>query len=213
MSDNKEKNQEAEINDEKLEKRRKALKNILAGSGTVVTAAAMQDKWAKPVIESVVLPAHAETSIASFSVTLQASLDRNEILDLFVPTAHADTTSTTTTTTTTTTPSPSTPPPGTTGLPPTGLKDICINVSGTSAAVQVTLQNTPSLFTGNLTLDFADTPLVAEPASPYSVSISGAIANGGNSVKGTLVINGAPEPYDAPKNPIACNLSAPVVPG
>ena len=93
MSDKKDKNQEAEINDEKLEKRRKALKSILAGSGTVVTAAAMQDKWAKPVIESVVLPAHAQTSGASgasFVLSNSNTQNGSDLLDTLVPRAMAD---------------------------------------------------------------------------------------------------------------------------
>jgi len=62
MSDKKDIEKESGSANEELQKRRKALKNILAGSGTVVTAAAMKDKWARPVVESVVLPAHAQTS-------------------------------------------------------------------------------------------------------------------------------------------------------
>lgn len=90
MTDKKDKNQEAEINDEKLEKRRKALKSILAGSGTVVTAAAMQDKWAKPVIESVVLPAHAQTSGLAGSFTSSNNTQNGtDLLDSLVPSAHA----------------------------------------------------------------------------------------------------------------------------
>jgi len=56
--ENKEPNQASNSNGS----RRKALKSILAGSGGIVTAAAMQDKWVRPVIESVLLPAHAQTS-------------------------------------------------------------------------------------------------------------------------------------------------------
>ncbi|MCK5360172.1 MAG: hypothetical protein KAJ95_06065 [Gammaproteobacteria bacterium] len=46
------------------EKRRKAVKSILLTGGSVVTAAQLgKSGWTKPVIESVVLPAHAQTSI------------------------------------------------------------------------------------------------------------------------------------------------------
>jgi len=44
--------------------RRQALKNILLGSGGVV-AAATAGKWVRPVVESVVLPAHGQTSTAT----------------------------------------------------------------------------------------------------------------------------------------------------
>ena len=40
--------------------RRKALKAITAASGGIVAA-----KWSKPVVDSVVLPAHAQTSPAA----------------------------------------------------------------------------------------------------------------------------------------------------
>ena len=90
MTDKKDKNQETDIKDEKLEKRRKALKNILAGSGTVVTAAAMQDKWAKPVIESVILPSHAQTSGLNGSFTVSNNtLNETDLLDVLVPSASA----------------------------------------------------------------------------------------------------------------------------
>lgn len=83
------------------EKRRKALKKILAGSGTVVTAAAMQDKWAKPVVDSVVLPAHAQASgvamrssgvvaITNGSISdSDAQFAQSSILDTLIPAANA----------------------------------------------------------------------------------------------------------------------------
>lgn len=52
------------------EKRRKAVKNILMAGGTAITAGQVAGtKWTKPVIESVVLPAHAATSVVGFSIT------------------------------------------------------------------------------------------------------------------------------------------------
>lgn len=46
------------------DKRRKVLKSIVAGGG-IVTAASTTDKWTEPVIKSLVLPAHAQTSDVS----------------------------------------------------------------------------------------------------------------------------------------------------
>lgn len=46
--------------------RRKALKTALAG-GAVVTAGSVPAKWVAPVVEAVVLPAHAQTSTAESS--------------------------------------------------------------------------------------------------------------------------------------------------
>ena len=42
--------------------RRKLLKSIAAGSGAVVVGKSLPETWSKPVINSVVLPAHAETT-------------------------------------------------------------------------------------------------------------------------------------------------------
>ena len=42
--------------------RRKLLKSIAAGSGAVVIGKSLPDSWSKPVVDSVVLPVHAQTS-------------------------------------------------------------------------------------------------------------------------------------------------------
>ena len=42
--------------------RRRILKTLLAGGGVIAGAKALPEKWAKPVVESVVLPAHAQGS-------------------------------------------------------------------------------------------------------------------------------------------------------
>lgn len=42
--------------------RRKMLKSIAAGSGAVVAGASLPDQWAKPMVDSVLLPAHANAS-------------------------------------------------------------------------------------------------------------------------------------------------------
>jgi hypothetical protein len=42
--------------------RRKLLKSIAAGSGAIVAGKSLPENWTKPVIDSVVLPAHANTS-------------------------------------------------------------------------------------------------------------------------------------------------------
>ena len=47
--------------------RRKLLKSIAAGSGAIVAGKSLPESWAKPVVDSVMLPAHAETSITSYS--------------------------------------------------------------------------------------------------------------------------------------------------
>ncbi len=42
--------------------RRKLLKSIAVGSGAVVAGKSLPESWTKPVIDTVMLPAHAETS-------------------------------------------------------------------------------------------------------------------------------------------------------
>jgi hypothetical protein len=42
--------------------RRKLLKSIAAGSGAIVAGKSLPESWTKPVVDSVILPVHAETS-------------------------------------------------------------------------------------------------------------------------------------------------------
>lgn len=55
------------------EQRREMLRKILAGSGIVIGAGSLSGKWSRPVIDSVILPAHAQTSLSdpcALSVTV-----------------------------------------------------------------------------------------------------------------------------------------------
>jgi len=45
--------------------RRKLLKTIAAGSGAVITGKSLPESWKRPVVDAVLLPAHAQTSPAS----------------------------------------------------------------------------------------------------------------------------------------------------
>lgn len=42
--------------------RRKLLKTIMSGGGAIVAAKSLPENWTKPVVDSVMLPAHAQTS-------------------------------------------------------------------------------------------------------------------------------------------------------
>ena len=42
--------------------RRKLLKSIAAGSGAIVAGKSLPESWSRPVVDSVILPAHAQTS-------------------------------------------------------------------------------------------------------------------------------------------------------
>lgn len=49
------------------ESRRKLLKSIAAGSGAIVAGKSLPESWSRPVVDSVMLPAHAQTSLISCS--------------------------------------------------------------------------------------------------------------------------------------------------
>jgi len=74
--------------------RRKAVRNILAGSGLALGAAST-DSWVAPVVNSVVAPAHAQTSapiVLAGNASLTPAAPRgvaNSVLDFLVPAAHA----------------------------------------------------------------------------------------------------------------------------
>lgn len=110
--------------------RRKAVKNILAGSGLTV-AAASSGQWSKPLIESVITPAHAQTSSAVFSLAGNIDLNgvshilepkSNSILDLFVGTAHAQE-----------------------SLPQLGGACLLITIDGTALSIEVSFASAPTI--------------------------------------------------------------------
>ena len=50
--------------------RRKLIKSAVAGGVVVTAAELMPTNWTKPVIQSVVLPAHAATTMLTYTVTV-----------------------------------------------------------------------------------------------------------------------------------------------
>ena len=80
--------------------RRKALKSLLATSGVVAGSQALSSQWSKPLIEAVVLPAHAQTSGTSGTFTSgiinnPIASNRNwfrnsNLLDTLISPAHAN---------------------------------------------------------------------------------------------------------------------------
>jgi len=48
--------------------RRKLLKSIAAGSGAVVAGKSLPESWTKPIVDSVMLPAHAQTSACTITM-------------------------------------------------------------------------------------------------------------------------------------------------
>lgn len=55
-------NKNPESSNTKETARRRILKRLVAGGGIVATGRIMPDDWHKPVVESVILPAHAQTT-------------------------------------------------------------------------------------------------------------------------------------------------------
>ena len=49
-------------NKKSSDSRRKILKSIAAGSGAIVAGKSLPESWSRPVVDSVLLPAHAQTS-------------------------------------------------------------------------------------------------------------------------------------------------------
>lgn len=116
-------------NAEQNNNRRRALKLLLGGS-VVGTAAALPTRWTRPVVEAVVLPAHAQLSGPLYFLStgnsanlVTAAVDPGRLLNLVVPSAVAGGTP----------PAPSTP------------YSICISVNNGIATVRVNLP--PSTYT------------------------------------------------------------------
>lgn len=92
--------------DNKESGRRKLLKSAVAGGGAVTVAKMLPDQWARPVVDTVMLPSHAQTSppaespfgpfisngpIASADSAIQMAEQgfSEELLEFFTPAANA----------------------------------------------------------------------------------------------------------------------------
>lgn len=77
--------------------RRRLLKSVVAGGGVLATGKLLPENWARPVVQSVVLPAHAQTSLVSFDglfdtgplISDAGGSQSGSILDMFISPAHA----------------------------------------------------------------------------------------------------------------------------
>ena len=80
--------------------RRKLLKSIAAGSGAVIAGKSLPEKWSRPIVDSVVVPAHAQTSSYVYAANLSLLFtkadsetmmagDESGLLDSLIPNANA----------------------------------------------------------------------------------------------------------------------------
>ncbi len=130
---------------ERQASRRKLLKSILAGGGVAAAGRALPEQWTKPVVDSVLLPAHAQTTcggITSYAGGVILNVvngvvgadngDLEKLLDMVVPRAVAQ------------------------GLPTTATAQLCIECNGDGTinvrvlfSVDDTITTLTPYFTGN----------------------------------------------------------------
>jgi hypothetical protein len=79
-----------------IESRRKLLKSIAAGGGAIVAGKSLPESWSRPIVDSVMLPAHAQTSggFAGAAGSVSASISQESnlfaiLMDRMVEPAHA----------------------------------------------------------------------------------------------------------------------------
>lgn len=63
------------------ESRRKLLKSVAAGSGAIVAGKSLPESWSRPVVDSVMLPAHAQTSPPSSLSCSPSSVSTTAVSD------------------------------------------------------------------------------------------------------------------------------------
>lgn len=95
MSNDKNKDKSLETGAEIKQSRRKVLRNTLLG-GTVVSTSVLQENWTKPILNAVITPSHAQTSVNNVMMSgsvsgliVQNDFNATDVLDLFVEEAHA----------------------------------------------------------------------------------------------------------------------------
>ena len=77
-------------------KRRKLLKSIAAGSGAVIAGKNLPESWSQPIVDSVMLPTHAQTSPGQYTSgglinlsSVQSDGMYARVLDSLAPSANA----------------------------------------------------------------------------------------------------------------------------
>ena len=165
--------------------RRKLLKSIASGSGVIAAGKSLPESWSRPFVNSVILPAHAQTSGAAFTALgIAEAIDENEILDLLVPSAQAG------------------------GAVAPSNKNICFNTSGNNASVQVTVDGDPNIYTGNYMLPFPSKKLTPSKGDGQNVYINGQLSGNGEQIFGVLNVGNSATKYSASKSGASCSLSS-----
>ena len=103
------------INSESIDQRRRAVHKIVVGTTVVTGASLLPTSWKKPVIDTIVVPAHAQMS----ATTTPAATTTAQVTTTAEVTTTAQVTTTAEVTTTTEEPT-TTPPPTTTPQCPQG---------------------------------------------------------------------------------------------
>jgi hypothetical protein len=76
--------------------RRKVLRNALIGGGAIISTNVLPDSWKKPLLNSVILPSHAQTSVGTVvmgggtGIIGSDSFAVDDILSIFINEANAD---------------------------------------------------------------------------------------------------------------------------
>ena len=130
------------------EKRRKLVKSVAATGGAVSAFAG--GVWLKPVVNTVILPAHAQTSVnrVVMTVNLTTSNVIDSVLDAFIGTAHA-------------------------GRLPEGVlpSEFCMDFEGSAI-------DTITLFGESYVPDNNNPPIVPVSGMPFSIVVSNVMGNG-----------------------------------
>jgi hypothetical protein len=167
-------------------------RRLLAALGTgAITTALLPKRWTEPVLESVLLPAHAATSYGgqgSFTTFSRLTDAGSSLLDFLVPKANAG------------------------NIAPTSF-DVCVRVTDYQGDIVVAL-DTGALYegpsSGPIAIPFYNTVIPKTSGSgPSTVTISGEVQeqNGEFVMVGTVIAGSLTKDYTAPHIDSKCGIA------
>jgi hypothetical protein len=174
--------------------RRRLLKALTAGgAGAAITAKLLPASWTRPVVDSVLLPAHAQATgfSGSFSTSGVVLADAGStIMDLVVPRAHAG------------------------GPMMTTTVDICVNVTNNVAEIFVLVDSINLYGATGVAVPFSDVTLdyLGGAMDTILTTISGTVepaGGGGNQLTGTVMYGSQGNNYTAPEVMGTCTIMVP----